>query len=179
MKKTLILFILLTFFASCAQLRDMSDDKTSYDSEKQRVLTEKAEDKDINLPAGSTVLEDDAGFTILGALGLDSSPENKFDSLTFEVALDKVSFMPLLSVDSASGVIITDWYSLDNGQSRLKINIRITDQEMTDSSLEVVLFTQSLDGERWVDEGINSEQSLKIKKSILSSARSLKVASEL
>ena len=32
---------------------------------------------------------------------------------------------------------------------------------------------------RWIDQGINSEQSLKIKESILTSARSLKIASEL
>jgi hypothetical protein len=41
------------------------------------------------------------------------------------------------------------------------------------------LFSQSLDGDRWIDQGINLEQSLKIKESILSSARSLKIASEL
>ena len=95
------------------------------------------------------------------------------------MALDKISFMPLLSVDSMSGVIVTDWYSIDDGQSRIKINIRIVNQEMTDESVVVSLFSQSLDGDRWVDQGINSEQSLKIKESILSSARSLKIASEL
>ena len=50
---------------------------------------------------------------------------------------------------------------------------------MTNESLAVTLFTQSLDGDRWIDQGISSEQSLKIKESILSSARSLKIASEL
>ena len=87
--------------------------------------------------------------------------------------------MPLISVDSMSGIIVTDWYSLDDGESRIKINIRVVDQEMTNESLTVSLFTQSLDGDRWIDQGINSEQSLKIKESILTSARSLKIASEL
>ena len=50
---------------------------------------------------------------------------------------------------------------------------------MTDESLVISLFTQSLDGDRWIDQGINSEQSLKIKESILTSARSLKIASDL
>ena len=87
--------------------------------------------------------------------------------------------MPLISVDSLSGVIVTDWYSLDDGNSRIKINIRILDQEMTDNSINVTLFSQSLDGDRWIDNGINSEQSLRIKESILSSARALQIASEL
>ena len=95
------------------------------------------------------------------------------------MALDKVGFMPLISVDSASGIIVTDWYSLDDGQSRIKMNIRVVDQEMTDESVTVSLFTQSLDGDRRIDQGINAEQSLKVKQSILTSARSLAIASEL
>ena len=87
--------------------------------------------------------------------------------------------MPLVSVDTVSGVIITDWYSIDNGNTRMKINIRVVDQEMTDQSLVVSLFTQTLKDNLWVDDGINAEQSQKIKKSILSSARALKIASEL
>ena len=43
----------------------------------------------------------------------------------------KLDLCPLISVDSMSGVIVTDWYSLDDGQSRIKINIRVVDQEMT------------------------------------------------
>ena len=71
------------------------------------------------------------------------------------------------------------WYSIDNGNTRMKINIRVVDQEMTDQSLVVSLFTQTLKDNLWVDDGINAEQSQKIKKSILSSARALKIASEL
>ena len=75
--------------------------------------------------------------------------------------------------------IVTDWYSLDDGESRIKINIRVVDQELTNESITVSLFTQTLDGDRWIDQGINSEQSLKIKESILTSARALTIASEL
>ena len=179
MKKSLISALLLILFVSCAQIKSVQDEPETYDTEKQRVLTEKAQDKDLKLPTGSTILEGDSGFTLRGALGLDSAESNNFKSITFNVALDKVNFMPLVSVDSMSGIIVTDWYSLDDGQNRIKINIRVVDQEMTDESLVVSLFTQSLEGDRWIDQGINSEQSLKIKESILSSARSLKIASEL
>ena len=68
---------------------------------------------------------------------------------------------------------------MDDGESRIKINIRVVDQELTNESLTVSLFTQTLDGDRWIDQGINSEQSLKIKESILASARALQIASEL
>ena len=178
MKNSLILSILLLFLISCAQIQGLQDDPASYDSQSEKILTEKAEDRGINLPEGSSIIEK-SGESFLESLGLSSSTNYQVNSITFSVALDKVGFMPLISVDSMSGIIVTDWYSLDDGESRIKINIRIVDQEMSDESVTVSLFTQTLDGDRWIDQGINSEQSLKIKESILTSARALKIASEL
>ena len=178
MKNSLILSILLLFLISCAQIQGLQDDPASYDSQSEKILTEKAEDRGINLPEGSSIIEK-SGESFLESLGLSSSTDYQVNSITFSVALDKVGFMPLISVDSMSGIIVTDWYSLDDGESRIKINIRIVDQEMSDESVTVSLFTQTLDGDRWIDQGINSEQSLKIKESILTSARSLAIASEL
>ena len=178
MKKCLISLLLLVFFVSCAQIKNLQDEPETYDSQGQKILTEKAEDRGINLPTGSTIIED-SGFSILDSIGLGSNVDVQVNSITFSVALDKIGFMPLISVDSMSGIIVTDWYSLDDGESRIKINVRVVDQEMTNESLVVSLFTQTLDGDRWIDQGINSEQSLKIKESILTSARSLKIASEL
>ncbi len=178
MKKPLISTILLMFLISCAQIKSLQDEPETYDSQSQKVATEKAQDRDLNLPSGSTIIEN-SGKGILESLGVGSVTSFEVNSITFSVALDKVGFMPLISVDSTAGIIVTDWYSLDDGQSRIKMNIRVVDQEMTDESVTVSLFTQSLDGDRWIDQGINSEQSLKIKESILTSARSLAVASEL
>ena len=179
MKKSLILSILSLFLVSCAQIQALQDEPTSYDSQSEKILTEKAEDRGINLPTGSTIIEG-SGFSLNDAFGsLGSGAYPQANSITFNVALDKVGFMPLISVDSMSGIIVTDWYSLDDGESRIKINIRVIDQELTNESLTVSLFTQTLDGDRWIDQGINSEQSLKIKESILTSARALQIASEL
>ena len=178
MKKSIISAILLMFLISCAQIKSLQDEPETYDSQSQKVATEKADDRDLNLPSGSTIIEN-SGKGILESLGVGSVTNFEVNSITFSVALDKVGFMPLISVDSASGIIVTDWYSLDDGQSRIKMNIRVVDQEMTDESVTVSLFTQSLDGDRWIDQGINSEQSIKIKQSILTSARSLAIASEL
>lgn len=179
MRKLFILLISILTFVACAQLQQMSDDPEEYASEKQRIMTKKVEDRDINLPEGSTILDGESGFSLGDILGGGSSSDYGLDSITFKVALDKISFMPLLSVDSMSGVIVTDWYSLDDGQSRIKINIRVVDQEMTDNSLVVTLFSQSLNEGQWIDQGINDTQSLKIKESILSSARELQIAAEL
>ena len=181
-KKLLIIAFFSVLLTSCAQLKELQNDPEEYSSQRQKVMTKQMEKKDINLPEGSTILDDDSALNLSNLFdGIGGKSNNTFqvDSITFDVALDKVSFMPLSSVDSLAGIIVTDWYSLNNGNSKIKINVRIFDQEMSDDSLSVSLFTQTLSGERWVDEGINSEQSLKIKNSILSTARSLKVALEL
>ena len=100
-------------------------------------------------------------------------------SITFQTALDKVSFMPLASVDAASGVIITDWYNIEGDDLRIKINIRIFDQEMSDGSVSVQMFKQQFDGNKWNDQGNDDMQALKIKKAILDEARVLQATIDL
>ena len=87
--------------------------------------------------------------------------------------------MPLISVDANSGVIVTDWYSFDGGKTRIKVNIRVINEEMNDDSLAINLFKQTFEESMWVDKGMDAVQANKIKSSILSSARNLKIASEL
>ena len=100
-------------------------------------------------------------------------------SITFQTALDKVSFMPLASVDTASGVIITDWYNIEGDDLRIKINIRIFDQEMTNGSVNVQMFKQKFDGSKWNDQGNDEMQASKIKKAILDEARVLQATIDL
>jgi len=100
-------------------------------------------------------------------------------SITFQTALDKVDFMPLASVDAASGVIITDWYSIEGNNLRVKINIRISDQNMTDDSITVQMFKQEFDGTKWNDQGNDETQASKIKQAILKEARVLQATIDL
>ena len=87
--------------------------------------------------------------------------------------------MPLASVDATSGVIITDWYNIEGDDLRIKINIRVFDQEMTDGSLSVQMFKQKFDGNKWNDQGNDEMQASKIKKAILDEARVLQAAIDL
>lgn len=100
-------------------------------------------------------------------------------SITFQTALDKVNFMPLASVDTSSGVIITDWYNIDGNDLRIKINIRIFDQEMTNDSISVQMFKQQFDGAKWNDQGNDEMQAIKIKQAILEEARVLQATIDL
>ena len=100
-------------------------------------------------------------------------------SIVFETALDKLSFMPLASVDSNAGVIITDWYGINDNQDRIKINIRVINQTLEDNSINVTMFQQKFDGSKWVDTATDEMQSEKIKNSILEDARKLQATIDL
>ena len=100
-------------------------------------------------------------------------------SIVFETALDKLSFMPLASVDSNAGVIITDWYGINDNQDRIKINIRVINQTLEDNSINVKMFQQKFDGSKWVDTTTDGMQSEKIKNSILEDARKLQATIDL
>lgn len=177
MKKILYFLPFLILLISCEQIR--SGDLLN--ETREDVLEEKVENRDINLPTGSTILEEGGGFRLDNLFSGMGSNDTKFtaNTLTFNVAMDKLSFMPLISADINSGVIITDWYSLGDGNQRIKINLRITDQYLSDESIKVSLFKQSYDGSRWIDKGQDIDQALKVRESILNEARSLKIAAEL
>ena len=100
-------------------------------------------------------------------------------SIVFETALDKLNFMPLASVDSNAGIIITDWYGINDNQDRIKINIRVINQTLEDNSINVTMFQQKFDGSKWVDTATDETQSVKIKNSILEDARKLQATIDL
>lgn len=173
--KYLLHFLVFFIISACAQLSNYESDMESKDQ-----MSTKIEDRDINLPDGSTILESNrSGFDLGDLLGGRSSTDLSFNVIAFQTALDKLDFMPLVSVDISSGVIVTDWYSLDGGNQRIKINVRVVDEELSDDSLEVKLFKQIYENGRWVDLGQDDAQANKIQKSILEEARALQIASEL
>ena len=101
-------------------------------------------------------------------------------NILFETVLEKLSFMPLNSVDSNSGVIITDWFSTDdNKKQRIKFNAKINDAMLNDESLQIKMYKQTFDGSIWNSVDADIEFVNKIKASILDEARKLQIAGEL
>ena len=164
-----ILFLAFLFANGCSQL-DIVQNETD---PRTVIVGDNVNDRALSYRTG----DDKPTFRelVLGESEFDAS----IDSLTFNVVLDKLSFMPLASVDSASGVVITDWYAVDANKLRIKINVRIIDNQLTDDSIVVQIFKQEFDGDKWNDLGLDNEQANKIKTSILSEARTLKSAIDL
>ena len=101
-------------------------------------------------------------------------------SITYAVALEKFSIMPIITADKSSGIITTDWYSTStNKNERVKFNVIIKNDDMTDQSIIVNMFKEKIDEGLWKTTSTNVETAEKIKQSILIQSRKLKSAAEM
>ena len=116
------------------------------------------------------------GFARL--LGEETSVDlQTINDILWETSLEKISFMPLNSVDKLSGTIITEWYQI-NEKQKIKINLFINDNNISEQSLTVKIYEEQLIDSSWQQVKRNADLENKIKDSILSTAKKLKLAQE-
>lgn len=90
-------------------------------------------------------------------------------------ALETLSFAPLLSTDSAGGVIVTDWYANpSNPNERVKVTVTILDQDLRADALRVAASRQVAQGGGWVDAPVQAATVQKLEDIILTRARDLR-----
>jgi len=89
-------------------------------------------------------------------------------------ALQVINFMPLSSADPFSGVIITDWYTL-NDHEKYKIDIYILEEALTSKTVDVKIFKQIKKDGEWENVVPAASLSHKIEDAILNTARQLRV----
>ena len=58
----------------------------------------------------------------------------------WRASLDVIDFMPLASANYSGGMIITDWYSRNNPDESIKINIRFLSNEIRSDALDISIF---------------------------------------
>ncbi|RYX81188.1 DUF3576 domain-containing protein, partial [bacterium] len=96
----------------------------------------------------------------------------------WQASLDVLSFMPMSSVDSSSGIIITDWYTdkkLSN--ERFKIHVFVKSDKINVESIEVKAFKQILDRKNiWIDDNISSNLSIELENKIIERAKYIRIA---
>ena len=81
------------------------------------------------------------------------------------------SAMPLVSIDSASGVIISDWYSLKGkSNERVKISVLVSSKELRADGLNIKVFKQILKGNSWLSAEINPNIAVNLERKIVHKA---------
>ncbi|MFN4039071.1 MAG: DUF3576 domain-containing protein [Erythrobacter sp.] len=97
------------------------------------------------------------------------------NAFLWRAALETASFAPLVSADSAGGVIITDWYANPaNPGERVKLTIAILDQDLRADALRVSASRQISQGGNWVDAPVQAATVQKLEDIILTKARDLR-----
>lgn len=158
--------------------------------ERSGTVFNSATDKDLALDDAENRLSTGGG--LFGKKGLDitSLGKSKESSGTtmqqvglpinpyfWKASLETIDFMPLASADPFAGIIITDWYSLEQSSNeRCKLNIFIKGVEMKTDNLKVNSFCQkNIDGV-WADIPQDKKINVQIENTILNKAKKIRVS---
>jgi hypothetical protein len=98
------------------------------------------------------------------------------NTFLWRASLDTLSFMPLTTLDSQGGVIITDWRA--NPQvptERFKVTVYILDKDLRADGVRVSVFRQELGDLGWADANVSENTATMLENQILRRARELKV----
>jgi hypothetical protein len=169
MLKFIILFLILFLNYSCSDVSTKTDrldpDVVKYPDPRERAYRKRMGDNE----------------TFLGNL-FGKKSENKNLNIAFNVnpfiwkaSIEVLSkTIPLSSVDSASGIIISDWYNLKGKSSeRIKVSVSINTRELRADGLNVSVFKQTNRGNSWVNVEVDPKIALKIERKIMFKAGQL------
>ena len=89
-------------------------------------------------------LEEGRGFRLDGfSKSRGGSFEFASSNELWRASLDTIDFMPLVSVNYSGGIIITDWYSTDEGSNEsIKISIRFLTNEIRSDAVDIKVFNK-------------------------------------
>ena len=95
----------------------------------------------------------------------------------WQASLDILSStMPLASVDSNSGIIITDWYNMKGKENeRVKISVLVSTQELRADGVKVSVFKQVLKSNTWKNVNVNPNIVQKLERKIIAKAGALEL----
>lgn len=123
-----------------------------------------------------------SGFNISNLLdpsggGSGSLPIN---AILWRASLDTVSVLPLDSVDTFGGTIITEWYAHpEDPTKRIKLAIFVVDQELRSDAIRVQVYLQERPQGlfEWQDIGRDADLATRVEDLILTRAREIRAAS--
>ena len=96
----------------------------------------------------------------------------------WQASLDTIAFMPVASVDSNGGVIVTDWYvNPTTPNERIKVTVAILDTVLRADAVRVTANREQLGPAGWVEVPVRAGTVQKLEETILGRARDLRRAS--
>lgn len=169
MSRLLFLIISLLLIAACKPTIERSKEDYNPQTSQERL------ENDMK----SLITKSDEPIVIFGSkkkpgeTGGGSALSNTY---LWKASIESISFMPLISTDANSGVILTDWYSApETPNEKFKFNILVLSPELQITSLKVTAFkqVQSTSGQ-WRSANVNKDLVRNIEDNILKKAIAMK-----
>ena len=160
------LLCVILFLTNCSGISTKTDrldkDIVKYPDPRQRAIAKKLKNQGSFLKdifKGNKKRE-------INAVSLNINP------FIWQASLDILSStMPLASVDSNSGIIITDWYNLKGKDNeRIKISVLVSSQELRADGVKVSVFKQVLRSNTWKNVNVNPNIIQKLERKIITKA---------
>jgi hypothetical protein len=116
-----------------------------------------------------------------GSISVAQSGRVGVDNRLWRAALETVSFMPLVSADATSGVVITDWYSAPNAPNqRQKVNVYVLGRELRAESVRVSVFRQQRGSDgSWADSPAAGDVATEFENEILTRAQRISALGDI
>ena len=167
----LILLNVIFFLTNCSSISTKSErldkDIVKYPDPRQRAIAKRIDNQ------GSFLKDIFKGNkkSKVNAVSLNINP------FIWQASLDILSStMPLASVDSNSGIIITDWYNIKGkNNERIKISVLVSSQELRADGVKVSVFKQVLSSNTWKNINVNPNIVQKLERKIITKAGSLQL----
>jgi len=165
-----IIFALTLLLSSCSSLF----------KEKKDPVTEKKEIWEPNSDARARKHADENPVIIFGDKNKkNSSQDSEFgtSNVLWRATLKSLDFLPLINSDYRGGIIIYDWYSVDNNpKEQIKISVQFLSNELKSDSIKITAHKRTCKTvEGCSSSTIDQNFASSIKDSIINSARTLKV----
>jgi hypothetical protein len=158
--RILVVFIsILTLLNNCGFYRPTDARKVSPDPEK-RVQKNIEEGRGLRL----------SNLTSNGKTNFQFASSNPL----WRATLEKLDFIPLVNVDYAGGILITDWYGDTQSNEQIKVSVRFLTNEIRSDALDITIFKKICQANNSCETTkIENNTNVEIKKSILKRAAEL------
>ena len=126
-------------------------------------------------------LKEGRGVSIGGALNRKTTYQFSTSNPMWRATFDVIDFMPLVTVDYAGGMIITDWYADANTTNdSLKFTIRFLSNEIRPDSLKIIIHKKTCKAQsaNCIVQKIASKLEDTIRSQIITKAAALEAASK-
>jgi hypothetical protein len=164
-QKNILIFLAFSLLVNCAKIDPVTGEKVLIEPDTRKKAREFA-DKQGGL------------FGDVGGKNKNTTYEFGTSNVLWRATLKSLEFLPLANADYAGGIIVYDWYSENiNSNEQIKISIKFLSNELKSSSIQIVGHKKiCADNEKCLTKKLEDKFTQEIKDSIISSARTLKIA---